>query len=94
LRTAKFGKQPNLSGSAEFTIVFAPGRVESVEFVSGEKSLEGLTDKIKVARYQVEFPASSHGKILRRAELSCFPISGCMAVLIPVGQAAQMPGQY
>lgn len=29
-RTVKFGKQPNLFGSAEFAIMVAPGKVESV----------------------------------------------------------------
>jgi tetratricopeptide (TPR) repeat protein/transglutaminase-like putative cysteine protease len=93
MRTAKFGKQPKLSGSAEFTIVFSPGRVESVDYVSGEESLEDLTDQLKAAHFQVEFPAGSQGKILRRVELSCSSISGCMAVLLPVSLAAQTPGQ-
>ena len=87
MRTAKFGKQPSLSGSAEFAIVFAAGKVESVEFVSGEESLKALTEKIKAAHFQLEFPAGSQAKLLRRAELSCFPISGCMAVLMPTDQA-------
>jgi hypothetical protein len=87
MRTTKFGKLPNLSGTAEFTIVFAPGKVESVEFVSGEQSLKALTEKIKEAHYQLEFPAGSQAKLLRRAELSCFPISGCMAVLMPIDRA-------
>ncbi len=87
MRATKFGKQPNLSGSAEFTIVFAPGKVESVKYVSGEQSLQALTDKIKAAHYQVEFPTGSQARILRRAELSCFPTSGCMAVLLPTDRA-------
>jgi tetratricopeptide (TPR) repeat protein/transglutaminase-like putative cysteine protease len=94
MRTAKFGKQPKLSGSAEFTIVFSPGRVESVDYVNGEEALQDLTDQLKAAHFQVEFPAGSQGKILRRAELSCSSISGCVAVLLPVSLAAvQMPGQ-
>ncbi len=87
MRTTKFGKLPDLSGSAEFTIVFAPGKVESVEYLSGEESLKALTEKIKTAHYQVEFPAGSQAKLLRRAELSCFPLSGCMAVLMPTDKA-------
>jgi len=93
MRTAKFGQQPKVSGSAEFTIVFSPGRVESVDYVSGEESLEDLTDQLKAAHFEVEFPAGSQARILRRAELSCFPTSGCMAVLIPVNLAEQMPRQ-
>jgi tetratricopeptide (TPR) repeat protein/transglutaminase-like putative cysteine protease len=95
-RTAKFGKIPNLSGSAEFTVVFAPGKIESVTYVSGEQSLKALTEKIKAARYQIEFPAGSQAKLLRRAETSCFPMSGCMAVLMPTDRALirQNNGQY
>lgn len=95
MRATKFGKQPNLSGSAEFTLVFAPAKVEAVKYVGGEPSLQALTDKIKAAHYQVEFPVGSQAKILRRAELSCFPTSGCMAVLLPADRAVipQNPGQ-
>ena len=87
IRTIKFGKPPNLSGSAEFAIMFAPGKVESVTYVSGEKALQALSEKIKAAPYQVEWPVGSQAKILRRAELSCFPTSGCMAVLLPPDNA-------
>jgi tetratricopeptide (TPR) repeat protein len=96
MRTAKFGKIPNLSGSAEFTIVFAAGKIESVAYVSGDQSLRALTEKIKAARYQIEFPAGSQAKLLRRAETSCFPMSGCMTVLMPTDKALirQNNGQY
>jgi tetratricopeptide (TPR) repeat protein len=84
MRTAKFGKQAKLSGSAQFTIVFLPGKIGSVEYVSGDKSLKALTEKIRAAHYNVEFPEGSEARLLRRAQLSCFPSSGCMAVLMPV----------
>ena len=66
MRAIKLGKQPNLSGTAEFSIGFALGQVESIEYVSGEESLESLTDKLKAAHYQVGFPTGSKAKILRR----------------------------
>jgi hypothetical protein len=87
MRAVKFGKQPDLSGSAEFTIVFSPAKLESVKYVSGAQSLQALTEKIKTAHYQVQFPAGSKAKILRRAELSCSPLSGCMVVLVPANNA-------
>jgi tetratricopeptide (TPR) repeat protein len=87
MRTAKLGRLPNFAGTAEFTIVFAPGKIESVEYVSGEASLKGLVEKIKAAHYAVEFPTGSQARILRRADLSCYPSSGCMAALMPVGKA-------
>ncbi len=96
MRTAKFGKLPNLSGSAEFAIVFAPGKIESVEYVNGEESLKSLTGKLKTVHYQIEFPAGSKAKILRRAQLSCTPAAGCMAVLMSPSNAqfGQGAGQY
>ncbi len=87
IRTAKFGKIPNLSGSAVFSIVFAQGKIESVTFMSGEKSLKALTEKLKAAHYQLEFPEGSQAKLLRLAQLGCYPASGCMAVLIPKDKA-------
>jgi hypothetical protein len=51
--------------------------------MSGEKALQALSEKIKAAQYQVEWPVGSQAKILRRAELSCFATSECMAVLLP-----------
>ena len=87
MRAVKLGKQPGLSGTAEFWIVFAPGKVESVQYVSGKESLESLTGKLKAAHYQVEFPAGSGARIFRRIELSCTPSVGCMAVLVPAANA-------
>jgi tetratricopeptide (TPR) repeat protein/transglutaminase-like putative cysteine protease len=84
MRTAKLGKPGNLSGSAEFQVVFAPAGVESVELVSGPDSLKPLGEKIKAAHYAVQFPEGSQAKLFRRAALNCSAISGCMAVLLPV----------
>jgi hypothetical protein len=67
--------------------MFAPGKVKSVTYVSGEKALQVLSEKINKAQYQVEWPVGSQAKILRRAELSCFPTSGCMAALLPQDNA-------
>jgi tetratricopeptide (TPR) repeat protein len=96
MRATRLGKIPNLVGSAEFSIVFVPGRVESAEYLRGEDSLEALTDKLKAAHYQVEFPDGSKAKIFRRAQLSCTPSAGCMVVLVPPDKALpqQNPGQY
>ena len=84
LRTASLGKPAGVSGSAEFTSVFTPGKTESVDYASGDKSLEPLMERIKAQSFQVEFPVSCQAKIFRRAQVGCFPTSGCRAVLIPV----------
>src|SRR5262249_31878471 len=87
LRALPLGKQTRLSGAAEFTVVFAPGKIESVNYLSGEKSLNALIEKIKRGSFQVEFPAGSQAKILRRTQVGCFPVSGCTVVLMPVSAA-------
>ena len=87
LRTASLGKPAGVSGSAEFTIVFTPGKTESVDYASGDKSLEPLMKKLKAQPFQVEFPVGSEAKIFRRAQVGCFPTSGCTAVLIPISAA-------
>ena len=84
LRTIHFGKRPGLSGSAEFIVVFAPGKIESVKQVTGEKALGSLMEKLNARSFPTEFPTGSQAKILRRAEVDCFPLSGCMAVMVPV----------
>ena len=76
MRTAKFGKIPDLKGTAEFKIVFAPGKIESVEYVSGDESLKALEEeKIKAAHYEVEFPIGRPGPGCRRpsSAVSRFP---------------------
>ncbi len=84
LRTIHFAKRAAESGSAEFIVVFAPGKIESVKQVTGEKALGTLMEKLDARSFHVEFPTGSQAKILRRAEVDCFPLSGCMAVMMPV----------
>ena len=55
----KLGKQAHLSGTAEFWIVLAMGKIESEQYVSGEESLEPLADKLKAAHYTFAFPVGS-----------------------------------
>lgn len=75
------------SGSAEFGLVFTPGRVESVEYLRGEESLDSIRDKLRTARYAVELPADSKAKIYRRAQVGCTPPTGCVVTMLPAGRA-------
>jgi len=92
MRAVRLGKLPGVMGSAEFSILFAPEKIESVQYLSGNESLKTLTEKLKSSHYQVEFPTGSKAKLLRRIELSCTPTVGCMAVLVPPDRRG--PGQY
>jgi tetratricopeptide (TPR) repeat protein len=86
-RETHLGKNSKHSGSAEFSVVFAPDKVESVRFVSGDGSLESLTEQLEAGHYQVAFPTGSKAKILRRLDLRCNTTSGCVAVLEPPDRA-------
>jgi tetratricopeptide (TPR) repeat protein len=94
IRTVRLGKQPNLMGSAEFSMVFVAGKVEAVDYESGEESLKALTEKIKEAHYQVEFPAESQARLRRRGVASCSSISGCMIVLMPPELPRAQPAYF
>jgi len=94
MRTVPLGKRTDASGDAVFNVVFTPKEIESVNYVSGEKSLASLSEKIKSAPFQVEFPVGSQAKILRRAEASCSSSSGCTVTLrgISAAENNQPPG--
>jgi tetratricopeptide (TPR) repeat protein len=94
MRTVKFGKQLKISGSATFSVVFAPEKIETVDYQSGEESLKALTEKIKAAQYQVEFPPKSEARIRRQALANCSPISGCMVVLVPPAPPRSLPNYF
>ena len=84
MRATKLPAVPRVIGSAEFTITFAAGGVESATYLSGDDSLESMNKQLMQAHYQVEFPEGSDAKIIRHAELSCTPSAGCIVVLLPV----------
>jgi tetratricopeptide (TPR) repeat protein/transglutaminase-like putative cysteine protease len=92
LRAVKLAKRPGVSGSAEFLLTFTPGKVESARYMNGTDAVKALTDELLTAHYQMEFPAGSKARILRRAMVSCGPLSGCMAVLVPPYNA--LPAQH
>ena len=76
------------SGAAEFMILFAPGKTESVTFLSGSESLAAFASNLKAAHYPVEFPVGSKARIVRRAHLDCKSSAGCTALLMPITLAA------
>jgi len=59
-------------GNAEFFVVLAPGRaVESVQFVSGDKSLRPAAAQLKKLAFGQDFPDAGDARIVRRGILSC-----------------------
>ena len=62
--------------------MFAPGKVESVTYMSGEKALQALSEKIKAAQYQVEWPVPSQDSAPGRT-----PLLSDLRVLLPKDNA-------
>lgn len=84
-RKAKVSATTSLSGTADFALVFASGKVESVRYRSGSDELKSMTGKLQAAHYMMMFPSGSGAKIVRRVELTCNPASGCSAEMLPPG---------
>ena len=70
------------SGSAIFTIVFSPGKVDSVRFQSGDDSLKSWSPKIQAAGFNAEFPDKTPARLYRRGMLVCSKYTGCNVVLL------------
>jgi tetratricopeptide (TPR) repeat protein len=82
MRTFKLPPSAHGSGSAIYTVVFSPGRVDSVRYRSGDESLKSLTDQIAALKFKTEFPDSTPSRVFRRGMLVCSKISGCDFVLL------------
>ena len=91
-REVKLSNEAKLSGSAEFAVVFKPGKVESVEYLSGSDDLEKLSERITTARYPLEFPPDSAAILVVRLNVKCQASSACIASLVNPAPAPQFPG--
>lgn len=81
-----------LAGDAIFLVVFAPGKVESARYTSGDESLKAFADKLITAKFQVAFPNGSSARIARRVTVFCHSPRGCAAVMLPAN--SPRPQQY
>jgi tetratricopeptide (TPR) repeat protein len=71
LRLTDIPALPKQEGSAEFFVLFAGGKVEDVQFVSGSESLKGAGSALASAKYDIRIPDAGPEKIPRRGVLSC-----------------------
>jgi Flp pilus assembly protein TadD/transglutaminase-like putative cysteine protease len=68
---------------ADFVVLFAaPGRIEAVKFVEGDKEMESLTAAIKQLPAAGLFPDASPARILRRGTASCTDRGACSIMLV------------
>jgi Flp pilus assembly protein TadD/transglutaminase-like putative cysteine protease len=77
-REVKVSNDGKVSGTAEFTVVFKPGKVESAEFSSGDRDLEKLSVKLAAARYPLEFPPGSNAILVLHVGVKCHGTAECI----------------
>jgi tetratricopeptide (TPR) repeat protein len=82
----KVSKKTGLAGVADFSVVFTPGKVESVRYMHGDEEVREMSAALQAAPYQMEFPTGSGAKIVRRVQLTCHPSAGCTAEMLPPSQ--------
>jgi tetratricopeptide (TPR) repeat protein len=94
MRTFNLPASAHGSGSAIFTVIFSPGKVDSVRYSSGDESLKSLTDQIAALKFKTEFPDATPSRVFRRGMMVCSKISGCdFVLLLPEGvHAVDSPG--
>jgi Flp pilus assembly protein TadD len=82
-RTVFLGKVAKVTGTADFLVLLGANGAESVKFISGEPKLKDMSDALRAAKYQVQFPDDTPAKLLRRGTLSCSTNTGnCEFVLL------------
>jgi tetratricopeptide (TPR) repeat protein/transglutaminase-like putative cysteine protease len=84
-----------VDATADFFLVFSHGSIESVKFITGDRSLLPLGDILRGAHYDVPFPDGSAAKIVRRGTVSCSSdahTGSCRLVML-LPQDAQMAQQ-
>jgi uncharacterized protein HemY len=83
MRSVKLKRLVPGSESAQFFLLFSHGaKIEDLQFISGSDKLKAAEDALYDADFPVAFPNGSSARLLRRAIVSCSPVSGCMAVLL------------
>ena len=85
LRNWKLFTTPHVSGSALFDVVFSPGKIEDVRYVSGKESFKSMTARLSEVNFVVQFPDADPVRIVRRGILMC-GTTGCdFTFLLPDG---------
>ena len=57
-RTHKLSSAAHSSGSATFSVVFSPGKIDDVKFVSGDQKLKPMASEIASSKVRADFPNS------------------------------------
>ncbi len=92
MRMVKIASNPQPSGQGTFSVLFSPGKVEEVTQVEGDESAKGMIDRIKAAKFDVEFPDQTPARLVRRGIMSCGG-HGCDLTLLPPEDRSLMAAQ-
>jgi tetratricopeptide (TPR) repeat protein len=84
LRDTKFSHQSGPYGSAEFDLIFTPGKPAVAVFASGDARMKEVSARIEAAKFQVEFPVGSNAILVRHATVYCGQYAPCDAVMTPL----------
>jgi len=84
MRTAKLSRLIPDSGSAELFLLIGPGsKVEDVLFISGSDKLKTQVKSLTSMHINQPLPDDGPTRLVRRAMLGCFQVTGCSLVLMP-----------
>jgi tetratricopeptide (TPR) repeat protein/transglutaminase-like putative cysteine protease len=82
-RTYKIYTAAHDKGSATFSVVLSPGKIEDVKFVSGNEKLKPIASSIASSKLRAEFPNSDPVRITRRGILMCGSLGCDFTLLLP-----------
>jgi len=64
-------------------VTIKPDKVDSVDYASGDESLQSLTEELKGAHYPLSFPPDSGAILVVRVEVNCRAETSCEATVLP-----------
>jgi tetratricopeptide (TPR) repeat protein len=83
MRTVRLDRIVPGSASAEFFVIITAGpKVQDVRFISGSERLKSAASTLASVKFNLPFPDDVPTRIVRRGLLNCFPVTGCMFVLL------------
>lgn len=83
MRMVKITTTSHPSAHGTISIVFSPGKVEEVTLVDGDESLKALLDRVKAAKFNVEFPDQVQVRLVRRGIVSCGSLGCDLTLILP-----------
>jgi predicted Zn-dependent protease len=71
MRIVHLARIKPVSGSGDFLVLFAAGKVSEVKMLNGDPAIEPYADLLKQAQFNVDFPDGGPEQVIRQGILSC-----------------------